>query len=209
MATTESAISPSSSTWLASNIRPTGCRSSDSGKRHNQSILQRGARGAGSSSGREPKGIALGFSIRCDGESWQGLAERLSAVVADLSSATDMASLARAIVPLVSHLELRMPSAPAHREAVTSAQTSLRDLPLHRQVADAIGAERAEAVTLLMLAIDDILTPPQRAALNELTQPIAAHPALASELSNVRAQLAALWTLERPQRLGFLTKAVE
>src|SRR5215213_2424692 len=38
------------------------------------------------------------------------------------------------IVPLVTNLELRMPSAPAHRDAVTSAQTALRDLPLYRQV---------------------------------------------------------------------------
>jgi glutathione gamma-glutamylcysteinyltransferase len=140
------------------------------------------------------QGLALGFSIRCDGESWQGLAQRLSAVVSDLSSATDLASLARVMVPLVSHLELRMPTAPAHREAVSSARTALCDLPLYRQVAEAIGAERAEAVTLLMLAIDDILTPPQRAALNELTRPLAEHPTLSGELSNVRAQLGALWT---------------
>jgi glutathione gamma-glutamylcysteinyltransferase len=146
---------------------------------------------------RRAQGTALGFSIRCDGESWQGLAERLSAVVSDLSSATDMASLTLAIVPLVAHLELRMPSAPAHREAVTSAQTALHDLPLHRHVAEAIGAERAEAVTLLMLAIEDILTPPQRAALSELTQPTAAQPSLAGEVSNVRAQLAALWTFAK------------
>jgi hypothetical protein len=53
---------------------------------------------------------------------------------------------------------------------------------------------RAEAVTLLMLAVDDMLTPSQRAALSELTRPAAAHPALAGELSNVRAQLTALWT---------------
>jgi glutathione gamma-glutamylcysteinyltransferase len=140
------------------------------------------------------QGIALGFSIRCEGESWQGLAERLSAVVADLSSAADMTSLAKAIVPLVAHLELRMPIAPAHREAVATAQTALRDLPLYREIAEQIGTERAEAVTLLMLAIDEILTPPQRAALKELTRPIAAHPAFADEVSNVRAQLAALWT---------------
>ena len=139
------------------------------------------------------QGIALGFSIRCDGESWQGLAHRLGSVVTELSSATDVASLARAIVPFVSHLELRMPSAPAHREAITSAQTALQDLPLHRQVAEAIGGAHANAVTLLILAIDDILTPPQRVALDQLTQPKATHPALAGELSNLRAQLAALW----------------
>jgi hypothetical protein len=90
-----------------------------------------------------------------------------------------------------------MPTAPAHREAVSRAQAALRELPLHRHVAEAIGADRAEAVTLLMLAIDDILTPSQRAALNELTQPMATHPVLFGELSNVRAQLAALWTHAR------------
>ncbi len=139
------------------------------------------------------QGIALGFSIRCDGESWQGLAERLSAVVANLGSATDLASLAQNIVPLVSHLELRVPNAPAHREAVTSAQNALRELPLHRRVAEAIGVERAEAVTLLMLAIDGILTPMQRAILKLLTRDETDHAALAGELSNVRAQLTALW----------------
>ena len=140
------------------------------------------------------QGIALGFSIRCDGESWHGLAERLSAAIADLSSATGVASLAQAIVPLVSHLELRMPTAPAHLEALASAQIALRDLPLHREIVKTIGAERAEAVTLLMLAIGDTLTPPHRAILDELTNPLSAHPALAGEVSNVRAQLAALWT---------------
>ena len=140
------------------------------------------------------QGIALGFSVRCAGESWQGLAERLTAVVAELSSGTEVASLAQAIVPLVSHLELRMPSAPAHREALASAQTALRDLALYRQVAEAIGAERAEAVTLLILAIDGILTPAQRAALKHLIRSGTDHPALTDELSNVRAQLAALWT---------------
>lgn len=143
------------------------------------------------------QGIALGFSIRCDGESWQGLAERLSGVVDNLSSATDVASLARAIVPFVSHLELRMPSAPAHSEAVTRARSALRELPLYREVVAAVGEERAEATTLLMLAIDDILTPSQRAALSDLTRPKADHPALAGELSNIRAQLAALWTHSR------------
>ncbi|HYQ44720.1 MAG TPA: phytochelatin synthase family protein [Polyangiaceae bacterium] len=139
------------------------------------------------------EGLALGFSVRCDGESWHGLAERLSAAVAELGSATDVRSLAQAIIPLVSHLELRMPSAPAHREAVTSAQTALRDLSLHRQVVEAIGTDRAEAVTLLLLAIDDVLTPAQRAALNQLTRAETDHAALAGEVSNIRAQLTALW----------------
>jgi hypothetical protein len=121
------------------------------------------------------------------------LAERLSVAVAQLGSATDVRSLAQVIVPLVSHLELRMPSAPAHREAVTSARSALCELALHRQVVEAIGAEHAEAVTLLMLAIDDMLTPVQRAVLKQLTRTEPDHRALAGELSNVRAQLTALW----------------
>jgi glutathione gamma-glutamylcysteinyltransferase len=143
------------------------------------------------------QGIALGFSIRCDGESLHALTERLSAVVADLSAATDMPSLAKAMVPLVPHLELRMPTAAAHRGAVDSAQAALRALPLHRQVEDALGAERAEAVTLLLLASYELLPPAQRAALDEATHSVAAHPALTGEVSNVRAQLAALWTHSR------------
>jgi len=140
------------------------------------------------------QGIALGFSVRCDGENWQGLAERLGAAVAQLSALSDVASLARAIVPLASHLELRMPSASAHRDAITNAKRALGELPLYRQVAEAVGADRAEAVTLLMLAIDDILTPSQRAVLAQLTELPVADPALAGELDNVRAQLTALWT---------------
>lgn len=140
------------------------------------------------------QGIALGFSVRCDGESWQGLAQRLSAVARELGEATEVAALARAIVPLVSHLELRLPSAPAHRDALDSARRALRDLALHRHVADAIGDEQAEAVTLLLLAIDDVLTTPQRTTLGQLMGSQTEHAALAGELSNVRAQLAALWS---------------
>jgi len=138
------------------------------------------------------QGLALGFSVRCAGESWQGLDELLRSAVREVSSAPDVASLAQAIAPLVSHLELRMPSAPAHREAVASARTALRELPLHQQIVEAIGAERAEAVTLLMLAIDDMLTPVQRTAFNPLTRAAMDNAALAGELSNIRAQLAAL-----------------
>jgi glutathione gamma-glutamylcysteinyltransferase len=143
------------------------------------------------------QGIALGFSVRCEGESWQGLARRLNAVVEELTSATELASLARALVPLVAHVELRMPSAAAHREALASARAALRELPVHQHVSEAIGTDHAEAVTLLLLAIEDILTEHQRAALGRLASTETRHAALAGELSNVRAQLAALWTHAR------------
>jgi glutathione gamma-glutamylcysteinyltransferase len=144
------------------------------------------------------QGIALGFSVRCEGESWQGLARRLNAVVGELNSATELASLARAIVLLVVHLELRMPSAAAHREALASARAALRELPVHSHVSEAIGTEHAEAVTLLLLPIEDIHTPHQRAALGRLASTETRHVALLGELSNVRAQLAALWAHARP-----------
>jgi glutathione gamma-glutamylcysteinyltransferase len=143
------------------------------------------------------QGIALGFCVRCDGESWQGLARRLNAVIGELTSSTEVASLARALVPLASHVELRVPSASAHQEALASARAALRALPVHRQVSDAIGTEHAEAVTLLVLSLEDILTPDQRAFVGRLTSTKPDHPALTGELNNVRSQLAALWTHAR------------
>jgi len=135
------------------------------------------------------QGIALGFSLRCEGQSWQGLTERLSTIVAALGAAADVASLARAVLPLVSHLELRVPSASAHREAMTNARAALQGLALYREVSDAIGAAQAEAATLLLLGIDDLLSSEQREALQQLTPTHSEHPALAAESSNVRAQL--------------------
>lgn len=143
------------------------------------------------------QGIALGFSVTCGGENWQGLLERLAAVVAVLSSAADVGELARAALPMASHLELRMPSAPSHLDALDSARAALRALPLHRQITAAVGAQHAEAVTLLLLAIDDILTPSQRTTLGRLTRAHDDHPALVVERSNVGAQLAALWAQSR------------
>ena len=139
------------------------------------------------------QGIALGFSVRCEGESWQGLTERLGAIVASVAAATDVASLARAVVPLVSHLELRVPSASAHREALAHARAELQSLALYREVLATIGAAQAEAVTLLLLTIEALVPSQQCQALEQLTHSHADHPALAAELSNVRAQLSALW----------------
>lgn len=144
------------------------------------------------------QGIALGFSVICDGESWRGLLERLSAVVDALPTVADVGELARAALPLVENLELRTPSAPLHLEALDGARAALRELPLHRQVTDAIGTVHAESVTFLLLAIHDILTESQRATLVRLTGMHRNHPALAAELSNVGAQLTALWAERRP-----------
>ena len=132
-------------------------------------------------------GVALGFTVRCEGDSWPGLAKRLTTIVKHLEVGANLASLARAVVPLAAHLELRVPSALAHQNGLAEARAALRDLPAHRHVAEVVGSEQAEAVTLLLLAIANLLAPAQRAAL--LAMSSTNNRALGTELSNVRAQL--------------------
>jgi glutathione gamma-glutamylcysteinyltransferase len=141
---------------------------------------------------RRSRGIALGFSVRCAGESWQGLAGRLASVVAEIEHAADLEVLARAVVPLTSHLELRAPSADAHKEALASARAALQSLAAYPRIAATVGAENAEAVTVLLLAITDRLGPAQRAELGASPSVLTDDGSLAAELLNLRAQLAAL-----------------
>ncbi|MEO9185496.1 MAG: phytochelatin synthase family protein [Kofleriaceae bacterium] len=138
------------------------------------------------------RGIALGFSLQCDGDSWRGLAERLGAVVSGLDAAADVAALARAVAPLFSHLEVRTPTAAAHEEALARARAALRELPLWSRVASVVGADRAEVVSLLILAMTDRLTPRLRAEIAELSATLSADSPLIAELSNLGAQLAAI-----------------
>jgi glutathione gamma-glutamylcysteinyltransferase len=142
---------------------------------------------------RRSRGIALGFCVRCEGESWQGLARRLQALAGELASAGDVAALAGAVLSLTSQLELRTPHAPAHQEALAAARAALRSVGAFSQIADAVGADRAEGATVLLLAIGDRLTPAQRAMLGAPANLLDGDAALAAELNNVRAQLSALW----------------
>lgn len=75
---------------------------------------------------RRAHGIALGFSLSCDGENWHWLARRLTVAVAQLGDAADIAALSRAVAPLTAHVTLRAPSAAAHRNALTAAREVLR-----------------------------------------------------------------------------------
>ena len=144
------------------------------------------------------RGTALGFSLRCDGDSWQGLARRFLSVTSELEAAADLGTLARAVAPLTSHVELRTPSAPLHREALAAARSALRAVAAYPHVVDAVGAAQSEAVTLLLLAIFDRLSPGRRAALRGFSGLQSDDPALAAELTNLRAQLDALATMEKP-----------
>src|SRR6185295_15904834 len=73
-------------------------------------------------------GLSLGFSVKCEGESWGGVGERLSAAEQALRSAADLFGLVSAVQPLVAHLELRTPTTPAHRDALLGALAALREL---------------------------------------------------------------------------------
>lgn len=135
---------------------------------------------------RRSRSSALGFSVSCVGEGWHGLSRCLKAVIAELKLSPDLAALARAVLPLASHLEVRSPGTAAHHDALASARIALRHSPVYPQVQRAVGSEHAEAVTILLFAIADHLTPAQRDQLDTLSG------AINEELSNLRAQLAAL-----------------
>jgi len=139
---------------------------------------------------RRPFSSALGFSLSCVGESWHGLSRCLTAVMADLALSSSPAALARAVLPLASHLEVRRADTAAHQEALATARVALRGSAAYTRVREEVGSEHVEAVTLLLFALADRLTPSQRDALGTLNGTIT------EELSNLRAQLAALLDIE-------------
>jgi glutathione gamma-glutamylcysteinyltransferase len=147
---------------------------------------------------RRERGIALGFSLQCEGDSWQGLARRLESVLAELDAATDLGSLARAVAPLTPYVALREPSAAAHQQVLAAARCALREDDAYRLIADAIGPDLGEAATLLLLALSDCLSAPQRTKLTALMPPACNEPALSAELTNLAAQLTALRNLTVP-----------
>jgi len=138
------------------------------------------------------QGTSLGFSLTCDSQGWSALVELFASTRSALKAATDVASLALAVAPLLSHLELRSATATAHRERLSAARSALTELGVYRQVQLAVGTDASEATTLLLLAMMDLLTPAQQESLETLS-PDLGNAALATEVSNVRAQLAALW----------------
>lgn len=139
------------------------------------------------------RGIGLGFSIRCDGDSWRGLVDRLARAASELDASADIDASIRAITPLTTHLEVRTPSTPAHRDAIDHARSALRGLPVYPLVAAITGPERAEVVTFLLLASETLVGPEQRARVAALVGDVDADSPLRTELQNVRAQLSALW----------------
>jgi glutathione gamma-glutamylcysteinyltransferase len=141
------------------------------------------------------KGVALAFSLSCEGEGWQALAARISVAINHLGPTADIAELARAIAPLTAHLTVRNAGPLGHLAALAEAGDALSRLSFYGVVADNSGPERAKAVAILSLAIADLLPAPWRAALDPLVKQAEDNDTLRSELANLRAQLAAVATL--------------
>jgi glutathione gamma-glutamylcysteinyltransferase len=140
------------------------------------------------------QGVALGFSLRCDDGSWRGLARRLVATGELLAGATDLEQAIGALLPIAGHVELRAPTAAAHREALTSARATIQSLDLYARVLRTVPAESAELVTLLLIAMADRLKDAAREVVAGNVSGLLENQALFSEVANLRAQLAAVWT---------------
>lgn len=96
-----------------------------------------------------------------------------------------------ALLPIAEHVNVRVPNSTAHAEAIRAARSALRGLAVFPRIEQVVGAERAEGMTLLVLAISERLVPARR---DELLAATHDH-VLAGELAGLRAQLDALWTI--------------
>lgn len=140
------------------------------------------------------RGVGLGFSIRCEGDGWRALVNRLATTVAELEAAADVEATIRAVAPLASGIEIRTPSAAPHEEAIDRARASLRALPVYARVEAIVGSDRAEAVLVLLLASQALLAEGPRERIAALLGDLDENSPFAAELANVREQLSALWS---------------
>jgi len=144
---------------------------------------------------RPARGVSLGFTLSCEGDDLKGFARQLSSVVEELGPAARIEELAAAFVPLAAHVSVRVPNSRAHEEAIRVARNALRTLDVFSRVERFVGAEHAEAATLLLLATADRLAPARRDELTAIVAEAAHDESLAAELASLRTQLEALWTI--------------
>ncbi|HET9992170.1 MAG TPA: hypothetical protein VFQ65_26750, partial [Kofleriaceae bacterium] len=97
--------------------------------------------------------------------------------------------------PVAAHVSVRVPNGNAHEQAIGAARTAVRSLDVFSRVEQVVGAQRAEAVTLLLIAISDRLSPARRDELTPLLIKSELDGVLAAELVSLRAQLDALRTI--------------
>ncbi len=88
---------------------------------------------------------------------------------------------------------MRATSSASHLAAVDAARSAVRRLAVFSRVEQAVDPDRAEAVTLLLIAIADRLAPARREELTAVVAEAEHDERLAAELANLRTQLAALW----------------
>jgi glutathione gamma-glutamylcysteinyltransferase len=147
---------------------------------------------------RRAQGVSLGFTLRCEGDDLKGFARRLFSLIDEVGPAARLEELATALVPVAAHLVVRVPHSAAHQDAIAAARNAVRSVAAFSQVEAAVGAELAEAVTLLLLAIADRLNAARR---DELAATEAAPgEALAAEIASLRDQLRALWAITSEAR---------
>ncbi len=144
---------------------------------------------------RRSQGVSLGFTLSCEGDDLKAFARRLSSVLADVGATASLEKLSTALLPVAAHVTVRMPDSAAHEEAIAAARASVRNLALHSRVAAVVGAERADAVTLLLIAVSEELAPTTRDPIAALHADAERDQALAAEITNLRDQLAALRTI--------------
>lgn len=144
---------------------------------------------------RRARGVSLGFTLRCEGDDLKGFAHRLASVVDDLGPAARVEELATALLPVAAHLILRVPNSAAHHEAIAATRAALRKLAVFSRVEATAGAERAEAVTLLLVAIAERFAPARREEVTAVLAEAEHDEALAAEIASLRDQLGALWRI--------------
>lgn len=148
---------------------------------------------------RRTQGVSLGFTLSCEGGDLKSFARRLSSIVEQLGPEATIEELATALLPIAAHLTVRVPSSSAHQEAIDAARDAVRTFPLFSRVEQAVGVERAEAVTLLLIAISARLAAERRDEISALLAQATTDEPLAAEIANLREQLAAMLTITEAQ----------
>lgn len=149
---------------------------------------------------RRARGASVGYTLRCEGDDLKGFARRLFSVVEEVGPAAHIEELATALFPIATHLVVRVPNSTAHQEAIGAARRAVGNLAVFSRITQAVGAERAEAVTLLLIAIADRLAPARREELTAVLADAEHDEALAVEIASLRDQLGALWTITSEAR---------
>lgn len=136
------------------------------------------------------QGLSLGYSFRSKEDSWHTIASRLRAATEPLAAGATVEDVARAVAPLADLIAMRTPATEAHRAALAEMQQELSALGPYADVARAVGPERAQVVTILLLASIALVPPAVRATLDTSIGKVSTE--LDAELGMLRAQVAAV-----------------